>query len=83
MLKTAAPTKVIHRHSMRGRVFTKVSELTYVGEQPVVVLSWMHHGESRIPGVFVPLDSAKLKPGATRRLFNYSGVTIDPRYAED
>lgn len=76
------PVRVIHRHRIGRRAFTRVSELAYLGGRPFAVLTWIHHGDGLVPGVCVPLDGAKLRPGATRRMFRYDGETADPRAPE-
>ena len=76
-----ALVRVIHRHRIGRLTFTRVSPPTYVAKRPVAVLVWLHQGEGRLPGVYVPLDEARLRPGATRRIFMYDGETTDPRSA--
>lgn len=80
MAKNTAPLLVIHRHRIGKHQFARVSELTYVGEQAMAVLSWLHQSEQTIPGVCVELDRSRLRRGALRRLFVYGGVTHDPRF---
>jgi hypothetical protein len=79
MALDASLVRVIHRHRIGRYSFTRVSPLTYVAEQPVAVILWLHDGGGRVPGVCVPLDKAKLRRGATRRIFVYDGETTDPR----
>jgi hypothetical protein len=74
------PDRVIHRHRIGEREFARVSQLIYVGERPMAVLSWLHQGEQTIPGVCVELDRSRLQRGSKSRLFVYHGVTVDPRY---
>lgn len=73
--------RVVHRHRIGRHVFARVSELTYLGNRPMAVLSWLHHGEKITPGVCVELDPVKLRQGATRRLYRYEGITDDPRWS--
>jgi hypothetical protein len=78
----AAAVRVIHRHQIGTREFTRVSELSYVGRRPVVVLSWLHDEGKVMPGICVELDPAKLRKGPGRRVLRYDGITVDPRYSE-
>ena len=64
-------------------MFARVSELSYSGEHPIAVLSWLHDGDARMPGVCVELDPAKLHQGSSRRVFLYDGITEDPRFLND
>ena len=63
-------------------MFARVSELSYNGNTPVAVLTWLHFNESRTPGVCVDLDPQKLRRGSNRRVYYYDGVTSDPRFAD-
>lgn len=73
--------RVIHRHRIgRQLPFTRVSELVYRGADPLAVLSWLHETSTRIPAVCVALDPKLLHRGSSRKLFNYDGVTTDPRF---
>lgn len=78
-----AAVRVIHRHRIGGREFTRISELTYVGRRPMAVLSWLHEGGKAIPGFCVELDPDLLRKGPNRRIFRYDGVTVDPRYSQE
>jgi len=74
-------TRVIHKHRLGNQpVFVRVSELTFNGQRPVAVLTWLHEGDARTPGVCIELDPAKLHPAAGRRIYLYDDVTIDPRF---
>ena len=74
--------RVIHKHRIGRLQFARVSELTYSGDRPVAVLTWIYSGDVRTPCVCVELDPNRLRPGAVRRLFVYDGVTTDPRFDE-
>lgn len=79
-----AAVRVIHRHRIGTQpAFARVSELVFVQERPLAVLSWLEYGGVRTPCVCVELDPAKLRPGVNRRVFTYEGTTVDPRYADD
>ena len=78
--RSAASVLVIHRHRIGKHQFARVSELVYVGERAIAVLSWLHDGEQTIPGVCVELEKNRLRRGAVRRVFVYDGVTHDPRF---
>jgi len=74
-------TQVLHRHRVgRQASFMRVSELVFRGEDAIAVLSWLHDGDKRIPGVFIQLERALLRPSPKRNLYLYDGVTSDPRF---
>jgi hypothetical protein len=80
MIRAVGAVRVVHRHRIGARVFTRVSELSFLHGKPIVVLTWLHKGGQRIPGVFVALEEDKLRAGANRRIFSYTGITCDPRF---
>lgn len=78
---TSASLRVLHRHRIGHQLpFTRVSELVYRGDDPLVVLSWLHESGARIPGVCIALDRALLHRGPNRKVFLYDGITTDPRF---
>lgn len=77
----SASLRVLHRHRIGGQLpFTRVSELVYRGEDPLAVISWLHEGATRIPGVCIPLDPRFLHRSPNRKIFLYDGITTDPRF---
>ena len=78
---THATVRVMHLHRVGSQPeFMRISELSFNGHAPIAVLTWLHEGEARTPGICVELDPAKLRPGPTRQVFLYDGVTADPRF---
>lgn len=77
-------TKVVHRHRVGSAVDSRVSELLYVKGRPVALLGWINLGGLRTPLWVCELDPLKLHPRADPPgLFDYAGVTTDPRFADD
>jgi hypothetical protein len=76
-----AAVRVMHRHRIGSQPeFMRISELSFNGRCPVAVLTWLHEGGARIPGVCVELDPTKLRRARARLLFLYDGITADPRF---
>lgn len=74
--------RVVHKHRIGKTVFARVSELSYSGDVPLAVLTWLHQPAGRVPCVCVELDPQKLRRGANRRIFYYDDVTTDPRFPD-
>ena len=77
-------TKVVHRHRVGSAVNSCVSELMYVKGRPVALPEWVNLGGLRTPLYVCELDPSKLHPRAdSPGLFDYAGVTTDPRFADN
>lgn len=75
--------KVVHRHRVGSAVNSRVSELLYVKGRPVALLEWVNLGGLRTPLYICELDPSKLSArDDPRGLFDYAGVTTDPRFAD-
>ncbi len=73
--------KVIHRHSVAGRKFRRVSELVFIKGVPKAILGWIDIGGLRTPLYLCQLDPDKLKQQRNmKNTYFYSGTTVDPRY---
>jgi hypothetical protein len=74
--------KVIHRHRVGRRIFRRVSELVFIGEQPRAVLDWVNMAGDRSP-VYMDLDRRRLrKLSGARHTYVYDAQTSDPRFEE-
>jgi len=72
------PLKVVHRHRIGAQVFTRVSELAFVGGQPKAILRWIDSAGVRTP-LYAELDMKKIRRIRRRaRVAFYEGTTIDP-----
>lgn len=74
--------KVKHRHRVGTAVAERVSELLYVRGRPVALLDWIDLGGIRTPLYMCELDPAKLRAVTPGGLFQYDGITADPRFAD-
>src|ERR687890_771914 len=74
--------KVKHRHRVGSAVGERVSELVYVRGRPVALLDWIDLGGIRTPLYMCELDPVKLRPVTPSGLFQYDGITADPRFAD-
>lgn len=48
-------------------------DLVFIGERPMLVVSWRSVNWKRVPYVCFPLDAGKLKPGAQPDVYVYEG----------
>jgi hypothetical protein len=48
-------------------------DLVFVGDRPMLVVSWRSVNRKRVPYVCFPLDADKLKPGAQPDVYVYEG----------
>jgi hypothetical protein len=71
--------KVKHRHRVGNAVVERVSELVHVKGRPVALLDWINLGGIRTPLYMCELDAGKLHAATERGVFQYDGVTADPR----
>ena len=71
--------KVKHRHRVGNAVVERVSELVHVKGRPVALLEWIDLGGIRTPLYMCELDPEKLRTATERGVFQYDGVTADPR----
>jgi len=74
--------KVKHRHRVGSAVGERVSELVYVRGSPVALMDWIDFGGIRTPLYMCELDPKKLHAVTAGGLFQYDGVTADPRFAD-
>ena len=74
--------KVKHRHRVGSAVGDRVSELVYVKGRPVALLDWIDLGGIRTPLYMCELDPKKLRAVTPGGVFQYDGVTSDPRFAD-
>lgn len=74
--------KVIHRHRIGGTVVKRVSELVFIRGRPVALLEWIDLGGVTTPLFKCELDLAKLHSGHQPGIYEYSDVTIDPRFKD-
>ena len=82
----AGATKHKGRAPPPGRIDRRfrVSELLYVKGRPVALLDWVNVGGLRTPFLVCELDPSKLHPRADPPgLFDYAGVTTDPRFSDN
>lgn len=71
-----------HRHRVGTAVVERVSELVHVRGRPVALLDWIDLGGIRTPLYMCELDPVKLHAVTGAGLFQYDGVTADPRFAD-
>ena len=74
--------KVKHSHRVGSAVGERVSELVYVKGRPVALLDWIDLGGIRTPLYMCELDPKQLRLVTAGGLFQYDGVTADPRFAD-
>src|SRR5688572_5823638 len=75
--------KVKHRHRVGTAIGDRLSELVYVKGHPVALLDWIDLGGIRTPLYMCELDASKLRPASEQRgVYDYDGVTADPRFAD-
>jgi hypothetical protein len=74
--------KVKHRHRVGNAIVERVSELVHVRGRPVALLDWIDLGGIRTPLYMCELDPKQLRAVAGGGLFQYDGVTADPRFAD-
>ena len=48
-------------------------DLVFIGDRPMLVVSWRSLNRKRVPYVCFPLDAVKLKPGAQPDVYVYEG----------
>jgi hypothetical protein len=74
--------KVKHRHRVGSAIVERVSELVHVRGRPVALLDWIDLGGIRTPLYMCELDPVKLRSVTPGALFQYDGVTTDPRFPD-
>jgi hypothetical protein len=74
--------KVKHRHRVGTAIGERVSELVYVRGLPVALLDWIDLGGIRTPLYMCKLDPVQLHAATPGGLFEYDGITADPRFAD-
>jgi hypothetical protein len=74
--------KVKHRHRVGSAIVERVSELVHVRGHPVALLDWIDLGGIRTPLYMCKLDPVKLRAATPDGLFEYDGITADPRFAD-
>ena len=57
---------------------TRVLDLSYLGSQPIAVISWIRRDGRLVPGRYVSLDPDQLRKAAPAGTFQYDGVADDP-----
>ena len=56
----------------------RVLELTYVGDQPIAVVSWVRRDGRLVPGRHIQLDPEQLRQAAPKGTFQYDGIVDEP-----
>ena len=65
----------------RGKsTMTRVLDLSYLGDQPIAVITWVHRDGKLAPGRYVKLDPARLRKAAPAGAMQYDGIADDPVY---
>jgi hypothetical protein len=73
--------RVIHDHRVGNFVSQKESELVFVRGRALALPGWVNLGGVRTPLYVCELDTAKLRvSGASKTIYYYDGVTVDPRF---
>lgn len=75
--------KVLHRHQVGESIVLRVSDLVFLKGSPVALIDWINMGGVRTPLFSCALDLAQLRAGSRDGLYEYQGVTRDPRFHED
>lgn len=74
--------KVIHQHRIGSTVVKRVSELVFIKGRPLALIEWIDLGGVRTPLFTCELDVAQLRTGHRAGLYEYDGLTIDPRFKD-